>query len=267
MQFLSEFSNEPLVGVLLQELAVTDAEPKIVSDNGKVLRFESTLQDTKPNRNKRLYGEDVLSEAIRANRIQEMLRTRTLLGEAGHPFSEDMKRQMQIDMSRVSHLITELNPPKGGVVRGVVETAATSCGSDMYGLIAHNKSNVAFSMRGMGGVKRVPGKDLVEVTKPLALVTYDWVVFPSHFQAYAEINKPSSTMEGATPVTSRAALDYARDQSQNVRAIVEQFEIDGANYQLTEDQASVIIRSNEMIVKTFLEDDIRREFRHAMLKM
>lgn len=264
MQLLKEFANVPLIGVILQELSVEAAVPEIVGDTGSVVRFKTNLQDCNPNRNKRLYSESVLTQAITAPRIQELLRTRSLLGEAGHPFSADLSRQMVIDMSRVSHLITELNVPKGGVVRGTCETAATACGRDFRGLIVENKANVAFSMRGMGGVKRVPGKDLVEVTSPLALVTYDWVTYPSHSNAYSDINN-SAIHEGCAVVTAQAAAEYASAQSDNVRALVEQFELEGAEYSLTEDQMNMIVRSDQTIIKVFLESDIRADFRQAIL--
>lgn len=263
MQLLKEFANEPLVGVILQEVTVTAAEPKVTNDNGSVVRFETVLQDTKPNRNKRIYKEDVLSEAIAAGRVQELLRTRSLFGEANHPFTTELSRQLVIDQTRISHLVTDIRPPQGGVVRGVVETAATRCGRDFRGLIVENKSTVAFSMRGMGGVRKVPGQDLVEVTKPLALVTYDWVTFPSHQAAYMDAAKN----EGAAVVTARAAADYARDQSGNVKALVEQFELENPEFALSEDQMDLIVKSNQAVVRVFLEDDIRREFRSAMLKL
>ena len=264
MQLLKEFANEPLVGVILQELSVMAAEPKVVNDTGSVVRFETVLQDTKPNRNKRIYKEDVLSEAIQAARVQELLRTRNMFGEANHPFTTELSRQMVIDQTRISHIVTDIRPPQGGVVRGMIETAATRCGRDFRGLIVENKSTVAFSMRGMGGVRKVPGQDLVEVTKPLALVTYDWVTFPSHQSAYMSTDVKH---EGVAPVTMRAATEYAKDQSGNVKALVEQFELENAEFHLTEDQMNMIIHSSQAVVKVFLESDIRQEFRQAALRM
>ena len=264
MQLLKEFANEPLVGVILQELSVMAAEPKVVNDTGSVVRFETVLQDTKPNRNKRIYKEDVLSEAIQAARVQELLRTRNMFGEANHPFTTELSRQMVIDQTRISHIVTDIRPPQGGVVRGMIETAATRCGRDFRGLVVENKSTVAFSMRGMGGVRKVPGQDLVEVTKPLALVTYDWVTFPSHQSAYMSTDVKH---EGVAPVTMRAATEYAKDQSGNVKALVEQFELENAEFHLTEDQMNMIIHSSQAVVKVFLEEDVRAEFRQAALRM
>lgn len=260
-----QVSKEPIIGVVLQEVTVTATEPQILNDSGSVVSFRAVLQDTAPNRNKRFYGEDVLGEAIAAPRIQELLRTKSLLGEASHPFNADMARQLQIDLTRVSHIVTELSPPKGGVVRGKVETASTACGRDMRGLIVDNKATVAFSMRGMGGVRRVPEKDLLEVTKPLALVTYDWVVFPSTRSAYAESR--NSEFEGMAPVTAKAAASYAKDQSSNVKNLVEQFELGDAEFILTNDQRDLIVKSPQAVVRVFLENDIRETFRHAIARL
>jgi hypothetical protein len=211
-----------------------------------------------------MYSADVLGEAIAASRVQELLRTRNMFGEANHPFTTELSRQMVIDQTRISHIVTDIQSPKDGIVRGMIETAATRCGRDFRGLIVENKSTVAFSMRGMGGVRKVPGQDLVEVTKPLALVTYDWVTFPSHASAYAD---NAVKHEGCSPVTTRAAMEYARDQSGNVRALVEQFELENPEFTLTEDQMSLIVTSSQAVVKVFLEADIRQDFRSAMLKL
>ena len=266
MQILTELSNgEPVIGVLLQELAVSAAQPIILNDTGNVVTFETILQDTSPNRNKRRYPANVLAKAIASARVQELLRTRTLFGEANHPFCSDLSRQMVIDQTRLSHLITELNAPnKDGFVTGIVETASTSCGRDMRGVIVDNKSTVAFSMRGMGGVRKAPGSDIVEVTDPLALFTYDWVIFPSHATAYAA---SSIKNEGCAFISAAQATAYARDQSGNARSLVEQFEMENPEFILSEDQMDLIIRSNQTMVRVFLEQDIREDFRHAALKM
>ena len=113
MQILNEFSNkEPAIGVVLQEMTVQAATPVIMNDTGSVVTFGTTLQDDQPNRNKRIYKENVLAQAIASARVQELLKLRSLFGEANHPFSPELSRQMVIDQTRISHLITELNPPK-----------------------------------------------------------------------------------------------------------------------------------------------------------
>jgi hypothetical protein len=253
----------PLVGVLLQELAIMGSVPKLLEDTGTVARFETNLQDVTPNRNRRLYTEDVLSSAIASAPVQERLRTRTMYGEANHPFTAELARQLVIDHARVSHLVTGLESPRNGIVRGRVETAATSCGRDMRGLIVENRSQVAFSMRGMGGVKRISGRtDLVEVTKPLALVAYDWVTFPSHQTAYMDTLQECHH----AVVGLEDAVAYAQDQSANYKALTEQFEMQPDGLMLTSDQSAIIVASGRNVLAAFLEADIRHEFRRALLR-
>ena len=92
-----------VVGYLLQESAVV-VEPVVIEDTGEVLRFRAVLQDFVKNRNTRLYPEDVLREAHSHERVQELLNTRTMYGEQNHPFSNESKRQIIVDMDRASHL-------------------------------------------------------------------------------------------------------------------------------------------------------------------
>jgi hypothetical protein len=73
--------------------------------------------------------------------------------------------------------------------------------------------------------------------------------------------------EGCAPVTARSATEYAKDQSRNVKALVEQFELENAEFHLTEDQMNMIVTSSQAVVKVFLEEDIRQQFRQAMLTM
>lgn len=260
---LREFSSDgrPVVGILLQELTAVGSEAKITSDTGRILRFDTTLQDTAPNRNKRLYSEAVLAEAFKAPSVQEKLKTRTMFGEANHPFTTEPARQMVVDQTRLSHIVTTLSAPSGGIVRGSIETAATDCGRDFRGLIVENGINPAFSMRGMGGVKRIPGKDLLEVTSPLALVTYDWVSFPSHKTAYADINRPLK--ENTALVYADQMAGYAKDQSSNVRSLMEQFEIVDPRVTINENGTASITGGGVKLL-AYLEHDIRADFRAAL---
>ena len=93
--------------------------------------------------------------------------------ECGHPLSDDPKRQMYIDQTKISHIITETFW-EGNKLMGIVETAQTRAGKDMRGLIRQG-SSVAFSMRGMSDNVRKDG-DLVRVGSPLMIASYDWVL-------------------------------------------------------------------------------------------
>jgi hypothetical protein len=65
-----------------------------------------------------------------------------------HPLNPDVQRQLYIDQTRISHIITKAWFD-GNYLKGIVECAPTAVGRDMQGLVRAG-SRVAFSMRGFG---------------------------------------------------------------------------------------------------------------------
>lgn len=60
----------------------TSSTPSILAEENKSVIFEAVLQEADaPNRNKRIYGKDVLSEALNSPTIQEKLRNKTFYGK------------------------------------------------------------------------------------------------------------------------------------------------------------------------------------------
>lgn len=253
---VSEGASEPI------------GEQKVVSrsKDGPVV-IEAWLQDgKKPNRNKRFYSESVLREAISTPFVQERLRTKTLYGEAGHPTEQSVQRQLSIDHTRISHIVSKMWM-EDGVVMGRVETANTQCGRDMKGLIEQG-SMVAFSFRGMGPIVESK-KDYVEVKSPLSMCTYDWVVHPSHENAYmkkvvTESKAAGSAMslsEGCSLILPPGAL---AESSPLVRQVAE---IAGGDARLAVvleggTHASVRGKNGNAIVR--LEDHVREEIAHVL---
>jgi hypothetical protein len=165
--------NPNIKGYLIIESAV-ESEPKILSDKNGVVKIDTVLQDADiPNRNRRLYSLPVLSEAVKTPYIKERLKTKSLYGEAGHPMSPDLQRQLYTDQTRISHIITSLEFEKN-VLNGIVESALTSVGKDFAGLIRQG-SQVAFSMRGVGPITESKQGGITEVKAPLNIYTWDWV--------------------------------------------------------------------------------------------
>ena len=147
-------------------------------------------------------------------------------------------------------------------MRGMLETAATQCGKDMRGLIAENGSQLAFSMRGAGAVRPVPGtQGTVAVIRPLAIFAYDWVSYPSHPSAYMDAQPMN---EGCSLLERTDAISFACDQSANYKILVEQLELEPDGLRLTEDQGALVITAGRTIVAALLEKDVRQEFRRAL---
>jgi hypothetical protein len=147
--------------------------PSILADDNKSITFEAILQEADaPNRNKRIYGKDVLSDALNNPTVKEKIANKCFFGEAGHPLSTDIHRQSYIDQTNISHIVTSLSW-EGNLLKGIVETAQTATGYDMRGLIRQG-SRVSFSMRALGNVIKQEGQ-YNRVYGPLMIVAYDWV--------------------------------------------------------------------------------------------
>lgn len=195
--------------------------------------------------------------------------------EAGHPLSEDIKRQMYIDQTRISHIINKFNFVNNEV-RGIVETAQTQVGKDMKGLVQQG-SEVAFSMRGMGNVIKKDGQ-YERILGPLMIVTYDWVVFPSHPNAYMTrklsesynmtteySNNEIKNMNKSKVITfdMRELLSYVTSSSKKVKELTESFEFginsDMSNVSLDEDHNMINIKEGNDTLKCFLESSLKAE--------
>lgn len=152
---------------------MTSSTPSILADENQSITFEAILQEADaPNRNKRIYGKDVLTVALANPTVKEKIANKCFYGEAGHPLSTDIKRQAYIDQTNISHIVTSTKW-EGNLLKGIVETAQTSIGKDMRGLIRQG-SKVSFSMRALGNVIKQEGQ-YKRVYGPLMIVAYDWV--------------------------------------------------------------------------------------------
>jgi hypothetical protein len=264
--------NEKTIGYLILESAIITDDVKVVSDNVQYTVIEANLQEAdRPNRNKRLYGFSCLNEAVfESPYINERLRTRSLYGEAGHPLSPEMERQLYIDQTRISHIISKIWW-EGKILKGIVESAMTEVGRDFQGLI-RQKSQVAFSMRGVGPIKENK-KEFVEIKKPLSILTWDWVIHPSHDIAYMKSILKENTISGMIKndqiILSEGALiqlkDYAVSTSKNVKKISEEFEIGIKNTSISEDGKFIDLYGTDCKARVILEDEITRSLDSFLL--
>lgn len=256
-------------GYLLSEATVS-AKPKIIVDKRDCTIIETILQEAEvPNRNGRIYSKSCLLSGVMNPRIQEQLKKKTLVGECGHPLSEDIKRQTNIDHKRISHIITDM-AFEGNLLKGTVESANTMCGRDFQGLCRQGME-MAFSMRGLGGVaKKEGGYDRID--GKLYLITYDWVIFPSHDNAYmtkilkedVDLTKKSDILlnEGfAFKVNMQEALHYIAESSTNVKELAEHMKFDITKDNLSYDprMKTLDIKNESEVLKVILEHNMERE--------
>lgn len=167
---------------------------------------------------------------------------------------------MMVDINNVSHVIKKMywDPQDPRLLLGEVETAGTTTGKNMAGLIRENGMEASFSMRGLGDVTKSNGT--VTVKDPLRIVTYDLVHFPSHQKAYQRNLMESKQI----PVSVNELAKYAADNSKDFAMLNEsvlciakeylEFQLDESGNLLVNDKATGKPR-----VKMMVEQELARE--------
>lgn len=251
-----------------------------VIDNNSLfyVRFDTNLQDFNvKNRNNRIYLGNVMVPSLNAEHIFELERKNSWFGEAGHPVTDDIKRILTIDPKMISHRIVshDVNTSR---CNGVVETACTDYGKQMANLILQHMEP-AFSLRALASVVKKPDNTQVIQTKA-HVVTYDWVILPSHKSAYRDESKPiqkivQKIIENGnvvnectlTPVNESMIKDFIAMESTNVKLISNVCEIALESMELSEDLKHVILRESGRTFIVPIEEKIKKDINNYMRKL
>lgn len=159
------------------------------------LTFDAVLQSFGVmNRNRRMYeAENIMGCINTDDYIQSMLRQNSWMGEIDHPAAEKEGETLTINrisnpnMKLTSHYIRRprLN---GNLLEARIQTdSSNENGMNMAIKIVDGKIIPCFSARVLGALQNKNGNPVVHVRK---LITYDWVLYPSHREAEAKINQP-----------------------------------------------------------------------------
>ena len=135
------------------------------------------LQANKKNRNGRIYPPHVLAKEVERY-MKETINNNRAYGELGHPAGP------QINLDRVSHIITELKRDGDNFI-GKAKLTDTPMGNIAKGLL-RSGANLGVSSRGMGSLK--PTKEgIMEVQDDFHLATAaDIVADPSAPDAFVK---------------------------------------------------------------------------------
>lgn len=166
-------------GYIFNESAVNVSEVEIV-ENGKRVVAKGILQTgNTQNRNGRKYQTQDLAREIAAPRQKELLRTGNMLGEAGHPMTQDLMRQQTIDpkFTCVRYLDFWM---EGDNVMGKFKGTNNELGN-AFDMDLREGILPAFSYRALGTVEETAAGSIVTNLK---MITYDYVIYPSHPTAY-----------------------------------------------------------------------------------
>lgn len=143
------------------------------------------LQHSIPNRNGRIYPEEVLQPQVESY-VENYVRTNRAVGEAEHP---DTSR---ITFDRISHLITEIEQD-GNNFMGKAKLLGTPMGLLCKSLV-EGGVKLGVSSRGSGSVKR-RRDGLNEVQKDYKLATVDIVYAPSGRDCFVDTIVESEVVE------------------------------------------------------------------------
>lgn len=146
------------------------------------------------NRNKRMYDLNNIMTCINTDPyIQDQLRKNSWMGAIDHPapMFQGQELTMQyignVDPKMTSHYIRRPRAEGNLLVATIQTDSSNKHGMNMAIKIVDGKIVPCFSARVFGELENKGGKPVVHVRK---LITYDWVLFPSHPEAEARIRQP-----------------------------------------------------------------------------
>lgn len=244
----------------------------VMKENGLFyVRFDANLQDFNVfNRNRRMYMGDAMVPSLNAEHIMELQKKQSWFGEAGHPDTDDAKRILTIDPKLISHRIVSHTATNSGC-KGTIETLDTKHGREMTKLILQHMEP-AFSLRALAPlIKKGDGTCIIKAKAHV--VTYDWVILPSHKTAYRDESKPIQkviqqiaddgnvvTTEGSMIALSESAIkNYVLTESFNVKVVSNVCEVALGNARITKDLRNVVVKENNNTYFIPIEEAIREE--------
>lgn len=269
-----------VVAYLIMEATSEPTKPsnlKVIDKNNLFfLRFETILQEFNvQNRNKRIYMSGPMMESLKAPHLMELMMKKSWKGEAGHPMTDDVKRILTIDPKLTSHKINNISF-SGNFLKGEVETLDDNAhGTQMTKNILQGMEP-AFSLRALAQLmKRGDGSQLMN--SRAHIVTYDWVILPSHQTAYRDQSKPiqkviknievagNSVQECALfPVQESQIIDFIKTESKNVKVVSSVYEVATESMELSSDLKHVILRENGSTFFVKIEDKIKHDISNYM---
>lgn len=176
-------NSNRVIGSIILEGAVT-AEDSVIIDgkSSKRVQAQATLQDLDVvNRNRRIYAKADMAPEINGPRMQELIKAKSMLGECGHPLSDDLVRQQTIDPKLACVRFNKIWLD-GNLVKSIFQGTNNAYGQEVDDDLRDGVLP-AFSLRALGSIENIDGKAYV---KNIKVITYDKVIYPSHKRAYTE---------------------------------------------------------------------------------
>ena len=194
---------------VFSESAVTITEVELTENGNRVVGKGVLQTGNQINRNGRLYRTKDLAGQIVAPRQKELLKTGNMLGEAGHPMTKDLIRQQTIDPKCVCVRYLDFWMD-GDNVMGTFKGTNNDLGK-AFDLDLREGVLPAFSYRALGTVEETAEGSVVTNLK---MITYDYVIYPSHPTAYTQGLVNESAIANSSMKRSNL-LNYVSEETMN----------------------------------------------------
>ncbi len=284
---LMTITKDKIVATLVMETPMKPSKPENIkpyNENGFFyLNFNTCLQDFDVfNRNKRKYPTAYMVESFKSEHLIELINKRTWFGEAGHPITNDPLRIMTIDPKKLSHRINSFEI-RGNRIYGNIDTLADGGFGERMARLILQGMEPAFSLRALAPL--VKNADGTSVLKGKAhIVTYDWVILPSHKEAYRDQSSPIRRMTNTIATESRnqivtessfelaatesQIIDFILAESKNVKLVSTILEVTAAcDIKISPDISTVYVKEGTDTIAIKVEDVIKNEVRSYMSKL
>lgn len=294
---------EDIVGALICEETKAEVEFKVKDENknGFVIAEGILQEGNEVNRNRRYYPTQELAAGIMAPKQQELIKSGNFKGEAGHPLDTSLTRQAKIDPTNEQVWYQKLWMDGDYVMahfRGTNNSLGRSFNDDLK-----DGQRPSFSLRALGSLVNENGKMTV---RNMQIITYDRVYFPSHSKAYTTKIITTESADGSasnkefyianpytyfarkqnelihitesgncpisggfvTKFTNQQLANYIVQESANLKAIVNQFDVFRDGIALNENTDTVYIKTKvgDTIVMP-LEDHIQKEIMNEVNRL
>lgn len=294
---------EDIVGALICEETRAEVEFKVKDENknGFVVAEGILQEGNEVNRNRRYYPTQELAAGIMAPKQQELIKSGNFKGEAGHPLDTSLTRQAKIDPTNEQVWYQKLWMDGDYVMahfRGTNNALGRSFNDDLK-----DGQRPSFSLRALGSLVNENGKMTV---RNMQIITYDRVYFPSHSKAYTTKIITTESADGSasnkefyianpytyfarkqnelihitesgncpisggfvTKFTNQQLANYIVQESANLKAIVNQFDVFRDGIALNENTDTVYIKTKvgDTIVMP-LEDHIQKEIMNEVNRL
>ena len=255
------------------------SDTKVVSYNkSNHVIAEGTLQQVGVrNRNGRIYLKEDLEPELHAPRQKELFGAKQMKGEMGHPDPSKggLSRQQTIDPSMTCVQFLDEFWMEGDLVKGRFKGTNNDFGNYFNADLLEG-AKPAFSLRALGSIESKGGQSYV---KNLKLITYDHVIYPSHKPAYTDkiisgANESAILAESgnifvvdedyqglAIPITQKKVIEYVKEESKNLKQVIDTLELVYENIRLADNGNQVIlehVNGDKFVVnlETYIKNDI-----------